>query len=139
MGRPPLRLVPYSQPPCERRAASGCRPLRTAVPTSGSHPLRAGPSRSRSPTCRGALAAAWPWVAGPTWGLAVAGRPSSLLPSLRKRSKNAEIVYPCISDPDGEDEGGQASYSLAVSTRWISTAKLLQFDFATLAQREGGE
>ncbi|RZS22458.1 hypothetical protein BHM03_00055250 [Ensete ventricosum] len=24
-----------------------------------------------------------------------------------------EIVYPCISDPDGEDEGGQASSSLA--------------------------
>ncbi|RWW35241.1 hypothetical protein BHE74_00059852 [Ensete ventricosum] len=38
-----------------------------------------------------------------------------------------------------EDEGGQASSSLAVSTRWISTAKLLQFDLATLAQREGGE
>ncbi|RZS21196.1 hypothetical protein BHM03_00053803 [Ensete ventricosum] len=41
-------------------------------------------------------------------------------------------------DPDGEDEGGQTS-SLAVSTRWISTAKLLQSDLATLAQREGGE
>ncbi|RZS18896.1 hypothetical protein BHM03_00051220 [Ensete ventricosum] len=24
----------------------------------------------------------WPWVAGPAWGLAMAGRPSSLLPSL---------------------------------------------------------
>ncbi|RWW74584.1 hypothetical protein BHE74_00017474 [Ensete ventricosum] len=33
-----------------------------------------------------------------------------------------EIVYPCILDPD---EGGQASSSLAVSTRWISIAKLL--------------
>ncbi|RZS17615.1 hypothetical protein BHM03_00049781 [Ensete ventricosum] len=32
---------------------------------------------------------AWSWVADPAWGLAVAGRPSSLLPSLRKRSKNA--------------------------------------------------
>ncbi|RRT41964.1 hypothetical protein B296_00026408 [Ensete ventricosum] len=50
-----------------------------------------------------------------------------------------EIVYPCILDPDGEDEGGQASSSLAVSTRWISAAKLLQSDLATLAQREGGE
>ncbi|RRT61463.1 hypothetical protein B296_00013096 [Ensete ventricosum] len=49
-----------------------------------------------------------------------------------------EIVYPCIPDPDEEDEGGQAS-SLAVSTRWISVAKLLQSDLATLAQREGGE
>ncbi|RZS25178.1 hypothetical protein BHM03_00058337 [Ensete ventricosum] len=31
-----------------------------------------------------------------------------------------EVVYLCIPDPDGEDEGGQASSSLAVSTRWIS-------------------
>ncbi|RZR88895.1 hypothetical protein BHM03_00016544, partial [Ensete ventricosum] len=50
-----------------------------------------------------------------------------------------EIVYPCIPDPDGEDEGGQASYSLAVSTRRISVAKLLQSDLTTLTQREGGE
>ncbi|RZR91502.1 hypothetical protein BHM03_00019605 [Ensete ventricosum] len=39
-----------------------------------------------------------------------------------------EIVYPCIPDSDGEDEGGQKS-----------AAKLLQSDLATLAQREGGE
>ncbi|RWW45338.1 hypothetical protein BHE74_00048825 [Ensete ventricosum] len=52
---------------------------------------------------------------------------------------NKEIVYPCIPDPDGEDEGDQVSSSLAVSTRWISAAKLLQSDLATLAQREGGE
>ncbi|RRT48080.1 hypothetical protein B296_00012190 [Ensete ventricosum] len=45
----------------------------------------------------------------------------------------SEIVYPCIPDPDGEDEGSQASSSLAVSTRWISTEKLLQSDLATLA------
>ncbi|RWW35265.1 hypothetical protein BHE74_00059821 [Ensete ventricosum] len=50
-----------------------------------------------------------------------------------------EIVYPCIPDSDGEDEGGQASSSIAVCTRWISAAKLLQSDLATLAQREGGE
>ncbi|RZS05163.1 hypothetical protein BHM03_00035646 [Ensete ventricosum] len=50
----------------------------------------------------------------------------------------AEIVYPCIPYPNGEDEGGQASSSLAVSTRWISVVKLLQSDIATLAQREGG-
>ncbi|RZS24005.1 hypothetical protein BHM03_00057025 [Ensete ventricosum] len=49
---------------------------------------------------------------------------------------SGEIVYPCILDPDGEDEGGQASSSLAISTRWISAAKLLQSDLATLAQRE---
>ncbi|RWW10484.1 hypothetical protein GW17_00025973 [Ensete ventricosum] len=35
------------------------------------------------------LQPAWPWVAGPAWGLVVAGRPSSLLPLLRKCSKNA--------------------------------------------------
>ncbi|RZR74994.1 hypothetical protein BHM03_00047334 [Ensete ventricosum] len=50
-----------------------------------------------------------------------------------------EIVYPCIPDPDREDEGGQASSSLAVSTRWISAAKLLLSDLTTLTQREGGE
>ncbi|RWV81328.1 hypothetical protein GW17_00057259 [Ensete ventricosum] len=50
-----------------------------------------------------------------------------------------EIIYPCIPDLEGEDEGGQASSSLAVSTRCISAAKLLQYDLATLAQREGGE
>ncbi|RWW05713.1 hypothetical protein GW17_00030996 [Ensete ventricosum] len=44
-----------------------------------------------------------------------------------------------LVDPDGEDEGGQASSSLAVFTRWISIAKLLQYDLATLTQREGGE
>ncbi|RRT72362.1 hypothetical protein B296_00014831, partial [Ensete ventricosum] len=38
-------------------------------------------------------------------------------------------------DSDGEDEGGQASSSLAVSIRWISIAKLLQSELATLAQR----
>ncbi|RWV87785.1 hypothetical protein GW17_00050187 [Ensete ventricosum] len=50
-----------------------------------------------------------------------------------------EIVYPCILDLDGEDERGQTSSSLAVSIRWISIAKLLQSDLATLAWREGGE
>ncbi|RWW37812.1 hypothetical protein BHE74_00057023 [Ensete ventricosum] len=47
----------------------------------------------------------------------------ALIPLLGNLSE--EIVYPYIPDPDGEDEGGQASSSLAVSTRWISTAKLL--------------
>ncbi|RZR75281.1 hypothetical protein BHM03_00053626 [Ensete ventricosum] len=50
-----------------------------------------------------------------------------------------EIVYPSIPDPDGEDEGGQASSSLAISTRWISAVKLLKSDLTTLVQREGGE
>ncbi|RWW35636.1 hypothetical protein BHE74_00059408, partial [Ensete ventricosum] len=61
----------------------------------------------------------------------------ALIPLLGNLSR--EIVYPCIPYPDGEDEGGQASSSLAVSTRWISTAKFLQSDLITLAQREGGE
>ncbi|RRT31444.1 hypothetical protein B296_00054399, partial [Ensete ventricosum] len=52
---------------------------------------------------------------------------------------NEEIVYPYIPDPDGEDEGGQASSSLAVSTRSISVVKVLQSDLATLTQWEGGE
>ncbi|RRT50248.1 hypothetical protein B296_00029744 [Ensete ventricosum] len=58
---------------------------------------------------------------------------------------SGEIVYPCIPDPDGEDEGGQASSSLAVSTRWISAAKLLTSGLATLAlvgsrlRTKGGE
>ncbi|RWV89122.1 hypothetical protein GW17_00048748 [Ensete ventricosum] len=46
---------------------------------------------------------------------------------------SGEIVYPCIPYPDGEDEGGQASSSLAVSTLWISVVKLLQYDLATFA------
>ncbi|RRT55911.1 hypothetical protein B296_00006569 [Ensete ventricosum] len=50
-----------------------------------------------------------------------------------------EIVYPCIPYPNGEDERGQPSSFLAVSTRWISAAKLLQSGLATLAQRDGGE
>ncbi|RWW13711.1 hypothetical protein GW17_00022563 [Ensete ventricosum] len=54
-------------------------------------------------------------------------------------ARTPEIVYPCIPDSDREDEGGQASSSLAVSTRWISAAKLLQSDLTTLAQREGVE
>ncbi|RRT31423.1 hypothetical protein B296_00057727 [Ensete ventricosum] len=61
-GRPHLRLAPCSQPPCERRAASGCRPLRTAAPGGDSRPLRAGPSRNRSPTYGGGRG--WPTLHG---------------------------------------------------------------------------
>ncbi|RZS27889.1 hypothetical protein BHM03_00061422 [Ensete ventricosum] len=56
-----------------------------------------------------------------------------------KLTRSTDIVYPCIPDLDGEDEGGQLSFSLAVSTRWISTAKLLQSNLTTLTQREGRE
>ncbi|RWV77447.1 hypothetical protein GW17_00061720 [Ensete ventricosum] len=82
----------------------------------------------------------------------LAGRPQSVMPAGGRPLRAAapaggrplqgawsEIAYPYIPDPDGEDEGGQASSSLAVSTRWISAAKLLQYDLTTLAQREGGE
>ncbi|RWW68779.1 hypothetical protein BHE74_00023664 [Ensete ventricosum] len=61
------------------------------------------------------------------------------LTSLVLGNLSREILYPYIPDTDGEDEGGQASSSLAVSTQWISTAKLLQSDLATLTQKEGGE
>ncbi|RRT64139.1 hypothetical protein B296_00013544 [Ensete ventricosum] len=92
------------------------RPCRLALAGRG-RALRAaalckGPSRSQPPPCR-------PW--------------------LQPAAPCGEIVYPYIPDSDGEDEGGQTSFSLAVSTRWISAAKLLQSDLATLAQREGGE
>ncbi|RWV87854.1 hypothetical protein GW17_00050113 [Ensete ventricosum] len=60
-------------------------------------------------------------------------------PLLAVLTANAEIVYPCIPDPNGEDEGGQVSSSLAVSTRWITSAKLLQSGLVTLAPYEGGE
>ncbi|RRT42371.1 hypothetical protein B296_00038699 [Ensete ventricosum] len=41
------------------------------------------------PPYRGALVATgWPWLTGLAWGLAVAGRPSSSLPSLRKYNMN---------------------------------------------------
>ncbi|RWV83167.1 hypothetical protein GW17_00055266 [Ensete ventricosum] len=46
--------------------------------------FQTGPSRSRSPPCLGRG-----WVAGPAWGMVMAGHPSSSLPSLRKCSKNA--------------------------------------------------
>ncbi|RWV79762.1 hypothetical protein GW17_00059054, partial [Ensete ventricosum] len=77
-----------------------------------------------------ALASGSPGRVAAPCGLVAGSRPSN----------RREIVYPCIPDPDGEDEGGQASSSsLAVSTRWISASKLLQSDLATLAQREGEE
>ncbi|RWW49831.1 hypothetical protein BHE74_00043958 [Ensete ventricosum] len=42
---------------------------------------------------------------------------SKLSISMDALEAGLEIVYPCIPDSDGEDEGGQASSSLAVSTR----------------------
>ncbi|RRT45837.1 hypothetical protein B296_00021021, partial [Ensete ventricosum] len=105
---------PAIGPLCERRTVSGC--------TRGRLPhLRTSCSRScpQVPPLRTAAPAS------------DVGLPYGLLP--------LEIVYPCIPDSNGENDGGQASSSLAVSTRWISIAKLLQSDLATLAQRKGGE
>ncbi|RWV84297.1 hypothetical protein GW17_00054000, partial [Ensete ventricosum] len=124
----PLAGWPLAAVPCGR--AAGSRPrLRVAAPC-GLLPLQAG----------GVLAVADRHLA---WGLGrsrlplAASHDQPLL--LTVLAANAEIVYPYISDPNGEDEGGQASSSLAVSTRWISAVKLLQYDLTTLAQREGGE
>ncbi|RRT35340.1 hypothetical protein B296_00042533 [Ensete ventricosum] len=69
----------------------------------------------------------------------VAHRLCARQPDNLAKRRHMEVVYPCIPDPNGEDEGSQASSSLAVSTRWISVAKLFQSDLTTLAQREGGE
>ncbi|RWV78649.1 hypothetical protein GW17_00060348 [Ensete ventricosum] len=136
-----LALAGWPQP----TAPAGGRPLRVVAPAGGrplqvaGNPLVGGPWLQPVAPARGELAVASCPLAG---GLgrsrlplaACHGQPLLLV----VLATNAEIVYPCIPDPDGEDEGGQAS-SLAVSTRWISVAKLLLFDLATLAQREGGE
>ncbi|RWW82003.1 hypothetical protein BHE74_00009561 [Ensete ventricosum] len=93
--------------------ATGSRPLQPGMPVGDRAwwrlPLQGALAAAGCP-----LQPAWPWVAGPAlW-----------------------LVAPHL---DGEDEGGQASSSIVVSTRWISVAKLLQSDLATLAQRERGE
>ncbi|RWW36126.1 hypothetical protein BHE74_00058882 [Ensete ventricosum] len=109
-------------------------------------PLRAGrpcrgPGRSRPP-----LAGSQAMADRPCRGPAVANhlcmQTTRMWPPLPRRQcllllpvtiTSAEIVYRCIPDPDGEDEGGQASSSLAVSIQWISVVKLLQSNLATLA------
>ncbi|RWV80212.1 hypothetical protein GW17_00058553 [Ensete ventricosum] len=152
MGRPPLQPAP--PPLLAAGLDAGGNPCRlaltgwpmAAVPVGG-HPLRAAARAGGRP-----LQVARPWPTAPIGGLAVAShlcmQTACMWPPLPRRqcllslpiaATRAEIVYPCIPDPDGEDERGQASSFLAVSTRWISAAKLLQSDLATLAQREGGE
>ncbi|RWW60057.1 hypothetical protein BHE74_00032974, partial [Ensete ventricosum] len=142
----PLASWPLVVAPCGCTVAASCglavdgRPLRARR---WQPPMRAGRSRPcprvATPSgllslraiapCRRALAATnrpyrgvgWPWPVAPLQGsLAVAGCPLQL----------------ATTNPDREDERGQASSSLAVSIRWISIAKLLQSDLATLA--EGG-
>ncbi|RZS17676.1 hypothetical protein BHM03_00049849, partial [Ensete ventricosum] len=107
--------------------------------TVGSRPLQPGNSWS----CPRAAAA-------PAGGCPLKAAPCRLLPlqataplqgglGCSRPPPCREIVYPCIPNPNGEDERRQASSSLAVSTRWISIAKLFQYNLATLAQREGEE
>ncbi|RWW61709.1 hypothetical protein BHE74_00031219 [Ensete ventricosum] len=135
--RSPLQAATLAGGASARRLPSYGRRTRSRPPLAGwsraivCRPLAAAPAAwlrvsrcSRSPICMGALATAAHPLAG--------GQPPL-------QGGWPEIVYPCIPDPDGEDGGGQASSSLAVSTRWISAAKLLQSGLATLAQREGGE
>ncbi|RWW40198.1 hypothetical protein BHE74_00054405 [Ensete ventricosum] len=135
------------RPSCWRRAhsrppACGLLPLRVATPCRGLGRSRSCPRVTVAPEGGRPLRAATP----------AGGHPCSRLPPCRWPSharlplllitfaaKTQEIVYPCILDPDREDEGGQVSSFQAVSTRWISVVKLLQSDLATLAQWKGGE
>ncbi|RWV92908.1 hypothetical protein GW17_00044675 [Ensete ventricosum] len=94
LGRQPLagalQSVPFAgivpQPTVPAGAApAGCCPRERRRP-----PLRiAAPVSGAGLPCGLAMAAAWPWVAGPTWGLVMVGCPSSSLLSLQKHSKNA--------------------------------------------------
>ncbi|RZS14993.1 hypothetical protein BHM03_00046765, partial [Ensete ventricosum] len=102
-------------------------------------PLRVGRNRSRprvagSPLM-GGLGCNRPPLQG---GLAMASRPlvgglgRSRLPLAASHAQplllavlavnalngSTEIVYPCILDPNGEDEGGQASSSIAAKNPW---------------------
>ncbi|RWV80096.1 hypothetical protein GW17_00058681 [Ensete ventricosum] len=110
-GRSRLALTGWPLPvtPCKYQAMAGC-------------PCR-GPGRGQPPLHADSMHVAAP--------------PPQVVPTFAANRCNKrveqEIVYPRIPDPDGEDEGVQASSSLAVSTRWISAAKLLQSDLATLA------
>ncbi|RZR81791.1 hypothetical protein BHM03_00008089 [Ensete ventricosum] len=133
MGVAPLRAGRDRR--CPYSLVAGKQPLVGWPLAAGGASARRQPSclcrpSSRSPAC-GLLPLR---VAAPCRG---PGRNRS--PPCSRPGRGWEIVYPCIPYPDGEDEEGQASSSLAVSTRWIFAAKLLQSGLTTLAQREGGE
>ncbi|RWV87114.1 hypothetical protein GW17_00050929 [Ensete ventricosum] len=99
--RLPLRVSHYKRLPPLRAGRNRPCPRAAVAPKGGAFARRHRPLRASlaslsgwpwsQPTAplQGALATAWPWVVDPAWGLVVAGRPSSSLPSLRKRSKNA--------------------------------------------------
>ncbi|RWV84718.1 hypothetical protein GW17_00053548 [Ensete ventricosum] len=121
--RRPLAGWPWSQP---------AAPLKGALPQSIA-PLHGGLGYSRPP-----LQGGWPWpypVAPCRDSFAMKMQQECVERFYAIQSHHTEIVYPYIPDPDGEDEGGQASSSLAISIRWISVVKLPQSDLATLAQR----
>ncbi|RWW53220.1 hypothetical protein BHE74_00040307 [Ensete ventricosum] len=126
--RQPIAAWPRALPTLASVAPAGASHARgrscilAVAPARGFGCCRSQPAAPCSRPGRGwpALHGGWPWLAAPP--------PHGLY------CENAAKIH-----PDGEDEGGQASSSLAVSTRWISTAKLLESDLATLAQREGGE
>ncbi|RWV92959.1 hypothetical protein GW17_00044620 [Ensete ventricosum] len=84
----------------------------------------------------GGLGRGWPALHGGWSWLATPPPPYLHYENVARTRRSYNLVFP---DPDGDDKGGQASSSLAVSTRWISVAKLLQYDLTTLAQREEGE
>ncbi|RRT53871.1 hypothetical protein B296_00024427, partial [Ensete ventricosum] len=85
-----LRVPPCNLLLCERPAMGGCRSygLAAARHARRRRPCELLPLRAAAPWGL-ALVATWSWVADPAWGLAVADRPSSSLPSLQKCSKNA--------------------------------------------------
>ncbi|RWW22674.1 hypothetical protein GW17_00013112 [Ensete ventricosum] len=123
VGRYRLALAGYC--PCRRP------PLAGGLTTAG-RPCR-GPGRGQSPLHADSMhVAAPPPQTAPTFAANRCNKRVEQFYAIQSHHTQ-EIVYPCILDPDEEDEGGQASSSLAVSTRWISTAKLLQSDLTTLA------
>ncbi|RZR88042.1 hypothetical protein BHM03_00015547 [Ensete ventricosum] len=78
------RRHPCRRQPCPRATAHA-----GGYPCKGLWPWPAATLQGALVAAGCPLQSAWPWVVGPAWGLAVAGRHSSSLPSLRKRSKNA--------------------------------------------------
>ncbi|RWW37319.1 hypothetical protein BHE74_00057588, partial [Ensete ventricosum] len=143
--RPPLLVAGLSTGGNPLRAGRS-RPCPQVAAPCGLLPLRAittcrGHGHSQSPLYRGALATAGhPLQVAMAVASHLCMQTACMWPPLpRWQRLLSEIVYHCVPDPDGEDEGGQASSSLAISTRWISAAKLLQSDLATLALKEGGE
>ncbi|RZS20573.1 hypothetical protein BHM03_00053106 [Ensete ventricosum] len=148
-GRPPLRTV---SPPLLAVGLAAAGSARGWLPLTGCCPCGRPPLAGGLAAVGRSLQVTRLSLAAPTGGLAVASHLYMQtaciwlpLPRMQRRlslliaATSTEIVYPCIPYPDREDEGGQASSSLAVSTRWISSVKLLQSDLTTLAQKEGGE